>query len=162
VFLGEAFTFSGGRSDDVIARLAHVAEREPENGMVQYYYAAALISRMHSTADLKDSHRAQEALRRAQASLPKDARVYYQAGELATLEKQNQTALSNYRHAVELDPNFPEALYKLGQTYVHLGMQQEGKETLARHRMVVAKSEADVNRRNSEIQSFILKMRNSR
>jgi tetratricopeptide (TPR) repeat protein len=162
VFLGEAFSFSGGRSDDVIAKLERVAEREPANGVVQYYYASALISRMHSTADLKDAHRAQEALRRAQAALPKDARVYYQAGELATLQKQNQAALSNYRDAVELDPNFPEALYKLGQTYIHLGMQREGKETLARHRMVVAKSEADVTRRNGAIQSFVLKMRNPR
>jgi tetratricopeptide (TPR) repeat protein len=161
LFLGQSFPFAGTRSDRVIANLAYFADKNPADGSVQYYYGAALVSRMKSAENLKDSRLALATLQRTAKLQPKDARVYYQMGELSTLQKQLQTALLNYRKAVELDPNFPEALYKLGQTYVHLGRHEEAKEILARHQEVVTKSEADLYHRSGEIQSFVLKMKNN-
>jgi tetratricopeptide (TPR) repeat protein len=161
LFLGQSFPFAETRSDRVIAKLAYIADRNPADGSVQYYYGAALVSRMKSAENMKDSRLALATLQRAAELQPKDARVYYQLGELCTLQKQLQAALLDYQKAVELDPNFPEALYKLGQTYVHLGRHEEAKKILARHQEAVTKSEADLYHRSGEIQSFVLKIKNN-
>jgi tetratricopeptide (TPR) repeat protein len=85
--------------------------------------------------------------------------VYFRLGELFRVEKQIEKAVPFYEKAITLDPSFPEPLYKLGQAYVRLGRQEEAKKTFARHRDVLAKAEADMSRRFSEIQSFVLQMR---
>jgi cytochrome c-type biogenesis protein CcmH/NrfG len=68
-------------------------------------------------------------------------------------------AARNYEEAVKLDGNLPEPLYKLAQTYARMGRQDKAKELFARHREVVSKQAADLDRRNGEIQSFVLKIR---
>jgi tetratricopeptide (TPR) repeat protein len=100
-------------------------------------------------------------LRRAEQLNPGDARVYYLLGELFRLRKQFAEAATEFQKSIALDTNYPEPLYKLGQVYLRLGNQSEAKEMFARHREVLAKTEADLYRRSSEIQSFVLTMRSS-
>ena len=103
--------------------------------------------------------RAQAALQRAATLRPDDARVPYQFGELCRVQKRLAEAVPYYQKSAALDPEFPEPLYKLGQAYVRLGRSEDSKKTFARHREVMAKAEAAVYHRASEIQSFVLKMR---
>jgi hypothetical protein len=57
-----------------------------------------------------------------------------------------------------LDTNYPEPLYKLGQTYVRLGRPEDAKKIFARHRDVMTRAETGLYHRSGEIQSFILKL----
>jgi tetratricopeptide (TPR) repeat protein len=159
LFLGEAFTFSDTRSPRAIEKMAYLAGKQPQSFGAQYYYGSALVKDMEKTGKLTDAERAHVALRQAVNLRPQDARVYFRLGELFRVEKQIEKAVPFYEKAITLDPSFPEPLYKLGQAYVRLGRQEEAKKTFARHREVLAKAEADMSRRFSEIQSFVLQMR---
>ena len=159
IFLGEAFSFSGARAGAVAAKLAYFARKRPDSFSVQYYYGAALVKQMDEDKNISQAQPAKTALERAAALQPRDARVYYQMGELSRVERRLPDAVALYEKAVALDPNFPEPLYRAGQAYVRLGRQKEAKEMFARHREVLAKTQANLEHRTSEIQSFVLKMK---
>jgi tetratricopeptide (TPR) repeat protein len=161
VFLGEAYIFSAVHSDEVGAKLAALAAKEPRNFGVQYYYGAVLIHEMDLDVTLDHLGQAGSALHRASALKPRDARVFYQLGELSRLQKRLPESIPYYKRAIALDPEFPEPLYKLGQVYVRLGKTQEGKQILALHKDVLTRTDADLYRRSGEIQSFVLKRRNA-
>jgi tetratricopeptide (TPR) repeat protein len=160
IFLGEAFTFSTEQqSAEVVSKLAEMAAKRPQSFGIQYYYGAALVQDMQNKQNLEHAALARTALQRAVVLKPEDSRVYYQLGEISRMEKHYTAAISYYQKSSSLDPNFPEPLYKLGQTYVQLGRQDDAKKIFARHREVMEKAEAGLYRRSSEIQSFVLKMR---
>jgi tetratricopeptide (TPR) repeat protein len=159
VFLGEACAFSGTRSKEVALKLASVAAKEPKNFGVQYYYGAVLIRQMEEDGNLEHAAEADAALGRAALLKPTDARVFYQRGELRRLQKRLADSVADYQTAIELDPNFPEPLYKLGQAYLKLHKTRESQQIFARHKEVLARMETNLHRRSSEIQSFVLKMR---
>lgn len=161
IFLGEAFSFSEARASEVATKLAYLARKRPESFAAQYYYGAALIKKLEDERDLADSRRALAALRRAADLQPENARVYFQLGELARLERKFPEAVSYYQKSIALDPNSPEPLYKLGQIYVRMGRQEDAKEIFTRHREAVSKQEAELDRREGEIQSFVLKIKSA-
>lgn len=160
LFLGEASRFYEGRTAEVLTKLAYAARERPQSFGAQYYYGATLVSQMSADEDLTKADEALTALERAATLNPKDARVYYQLGELFRLENKTTEAISNYQKSISLDPNFAEPLYKLGQVYVRAGRQQDAQEMFARHKEVLAKEQADMDRRFSEIRSFVLQMKN--
>ncbi|MGI8959211.1 MAG: tetratricopeptide repeat protein [Bryobacteraceae bacterium] len=159
IFLGEAFTFSTARSAEVLAKLSEMASKRPQSFGVQYYYGAALVGEMQSNQNLENAGRALAALRRASALRPEDSRVYYQLGEIFRMQQRFEEAVPYYQKSAMLDSNSTEPLYKLGQTYVRLGRQEDAKKMFARHREVMKKAEEGLYHRSSEIQSFVLKMR---
>ena len=161
LFLGEAFSFSEGRSAEVVSVLSRFAEKKPESFGAQFYYGAALVKDLQNGGDQASSDRAISILRQAERLKPGDARVYYLLGELFRLRKQFAEAATEFHKSIALDPNYPEPLYKLGQVYLRMGKQDDAKAMFARHRDVLAKTEADLYHRSSEIQSFVLTMRNS-
>jgi tetratricopeptide (TPR) repeat protein len=159
LFLGEAFTFSSAHAPEVIAKLAYFSAKDPQNFGVQFYYGASLVSEIIKDGNLANAEPALTALNRAAKLHPDDARVYYQLGEVYRLHKRLSEAASYYEKSSELDPNYPEPLYKLGQVYVRLGRHADAEKMFTRHRDVMAKEEANLYHRSSEIQSFVLKMR---
>ena len=159
LFLGEAFSFSENKSAEVVAKLKEFATKKPESFGAQYYYGAALVKNMGNELSPESEEQALSVLRRANSLKPQDARVYYQLGELFRLQKKFPDAAEQFQKSITLDPNYPEPLYKLGQVYQRMGKQDEAKTAFARHREVLAKTEADLYHRASEIQSFVLTMR---
>jgi tetratricopeptide (TPR) repeat protein len=159
LFLGEAYTFSGTRSEEVLAKLAHLATKEPQSFGGQYYYGTCLVVAMNKDGTLTNASLAMASLRRAEQLRPRDARVYYQMGEVLRLEKRPADAVPYYTKAIALDPDYPEPLYKLGQAYVHLGKHEDAQTMFERHRQVMSRQEASLDRRSSEIQSFIVSLR---
>lgn len=162
IFLGEASTSSTTRSPEVVAKLAEMASKKPQNFEIQYYYGASLVQDTQNQQDLEKASRALAALHRAAALRPRDSRVYYQIGEILVRENRYTEAISCYQKSATFDPSFPEPLYKLGQTYVRLGRQEDAKKTFARHREVMTRAEAGLYHRSSEIQSFVLTMKTTR
>jgi tetratricopeptide (TPR) repeat protein len=159
LFLGEAYTFSNTRSEEVLAKLAHLAAKRPQSFGAQYYYGTCLVVAMNNDGTLTNAPLAMATLNRAAQLRPGDARVYYQMGEVRRLEKRPADAVPYYTKAIALDPDYPEPLYKLGQAYAHLGKQEDAEKMFDRHRVVMSKQEANLDRRSSEIQSFIVSMK---
>ena len=94
-------------------------------------------------------------------ALKHDPLALHLLGELFRLRKQLAEAAAEFQKSIALDPNYPEPLYKLGQVYLRLGKPDDAKVMFACHREVLAKTEADLYHRSSEIQSFVLTMRSS-
>jgi tetratricopeptide (TPR) repeat protein len=159
LFLGEAYTFSNTRSEEVLAKLAHLAGKRPQSFGAQYYYGTSLVVAMNNDGVLTNASLAMATLNRAAQLRPRDARPYYQMGEVLRLEKRPANAVPYYTKAIALDPDYPEPLYKLGQAYTHLGKQEEAQQMFDRHRVVMSRQEANLDRRSSEIQSFIVSMK---
>src|ERR1700682_2964840 len=159
LFLGEAFTFSGARAAEVAGKLATLAARAHQNFSAQYYYAVVLIHQLDEEDNVANIAPAKAALQRASLLKPQDARTSYQWGELYRLQKRLPESIPYYSKAINLDPDLPEPLYKLGQVYTRLGKPGDAKNMFARHKEVLARSEASLYKRSSEIQSFVLKMR---
>ena len=161
LFLGEAFSFSEGRSAEVVSILSRFAGKKPESFGAQFYYGAALVKDLQNGLDQGSSDRAITTLRQAERLKPGDARVHYLLGELFSIRKQFVEAATELQKSIDLDANYPEPLYKLGQVYLRMGNQNEARAMFARHRDVLAKAEANLYHRSSEIQSFVLTMRNT-
>jgi tetratricopeptide (TPR) repeat protein len=159
LFLGEAYTFSNTRSEEVLAKLAHLAAKRPQSFGAQYYYGTCLVVAMDNDGTLTNASLAMAALHRAAQLRPRDGRVYYQMGEVLRLEKRTADSVPYYVKAIALDPDYPEPLYKLGQAYAHLGKQEDAQKMFDRHREVMSRQEANLDRRSSEIQSFIVSMK---
>ncbi len=159
LFLGEAYTFSGARSKEVLDKLAYLSAKEPQNFGAQYYFGTSLVVAMNNDGTLTNAALALAALNRAAQLRPRDARVYYQMAEVFRLEKRPSDAVPYYAKSIALDPEYPEPLYKLGQAYVRLGRHEDAQRMFDRHRAVMSKQEVSLDRRSSEIQSFIVTMR---
>ena len=162
LFLGEAADFAGTHLPLVIAKLSQIARQEPGSFGIQYYYGAALVSRMDHTGNLADAGKALAILRRAASLNPRDPRVYYQMGEIARLQHRDCDALPMYRRAISLDPEFADALYKLAQAYVHQGRKEDAQRLFARQRKVVVEEKQELYHRSGAIESFILQIRNAK
>jgi Flp pilus assembly protein TadD len=103
---------------------------------------------------------AMATLNRAAQLRPRDARVYYQMAEVLPVRKAAmRTRCRTTPRPIALDPDYPEPVYKLGQAYVRLGRHEDAQRMFDRHREVMSKQEAGLDRRSSEIQSFIVSMR---
>ena len=101
LFLGEAYTFSNTRSEEVLAKLAHLGKR-PQSFGAQYYYGTSLVVAMNNDGTLTNASLAMATLNRAAQLRPRDARVYYQMGEVLRLEKRPANAVPYYTKAIGL------------------------------------------------------------
>ena len=69
---------------------------------------------------------------------PRSARNFFLGGQaLVKLERQAE-AQKWLEQAVALDPNYPDALYALGQLYMRAGEKDKAAETLKKFREVKA------------------------
>jgi tetratricopeptide (TPR) repeat protein len=160
MFLGAAASFAGSRLPQVLQKLAQIAQMEPKNFEIQYYYGAALVTEMDRTGNLESATRALTVLRRASSIRPGDARTFYQIGEVARLRHQNDEAGRLYEKAVSLDPDYTVALYKLAQLYARQGRKEEAQRLFAMQEAATAKEKQRLYHRTSAIESFILQVRN--
>jgi len=159
-FLGEAYSFSGTYTPKVVEKLTQVAALHPESFSAQYYYAAALVQEMEKSGDAANAPHVLEVLRGAAALKPSDGLVYYQIGNVELLQHHLAEAAHLFEKCVALDPQFPDALYKLGRTYQKLGRRADAERLLALHHQVATQEKTHLYRRYGEIQNFVLRVRN--
>jgi tetratricopeptide (TPR) repeat protein len=159
-FLGEAYSFSGAYTPRVVEKLTQLAAHHPESFNAQYYYAAALVQEMEKSGDTGNAPRVMEVLRGAAALKPSNGLAYYQMGNVELLQKHVAEAAHLFEKCVALDPQFPDALYKLGRAYQKLGRSADAERLLALHHQVVTQQKAHLYRRYGEIQNFVLRVRN--
>ena len=141
-----------------MSKLAHLAAKRPQSFGAQYYYGTCLVVAMNNDGTLTNASLAMATLNRAAQVRPRDARVTIKWA------KCSDGKASCQRRAVlteggSPDPDYPEPLYKLGQAYAHLGKQEDAEKMFDRHRVVMSRQEANLDRRSSEIQSFIVSMK---
>jgi tetratricopeptide (TPR) repeat protein len=65
-------------------------------------------------------------------------------------------AVPEYRESLKLSPDLPDAHFRLGQAYVHLGQQDLAQKELRLHQQLYERQLAEVDKRRAEIKQFVL------
>jgi tetratricopeptide (TPR) repeat protein len=88
-------------------------------------------------------------LRKAIALQPNVRVAYMDLGVIMAERKQYPDAVAAFQRAIELDPNEPDAHYRLGRLYRSMGKTAESDKEFAKVKSIHQKSEEDVARKMS-------------
>jgi tetratricopeptide (TPR) repeat protein len=143
-----------------IARLCEQADREPRNGLMQYYCGGVIFRRDYGAAD--NSH-AEEILRRLHTAahlLPSDASPHCQLGKAYRWLERWPEALSESEACARLNPDSAEAHFRLAQIYQHLGVAAKSKKEMELYEAASLKVADENARREATMKTFIYTIQN--
>jgi tetratricopeptide (TPR) repeat protein len=134
-------------------RLARFVEQQPGNSIANYLYAMALWKRVEQAPDPKTREQVETLLGNAVAADAKCADAYLQLGILSS---SSDKAIDFYSKAIEADPQFGEAHYRLGVAYDHIGLKEKAKQEFQLHDQIEALQAAAVERQRREVKQFLV------
>jgi len=101
-----------GRYDEAIAEYRKAIAKSPKTLNLHYRLGRALLLRSHEPEALEQARAAFES---ELALNPRDAVAHYQIAQILEVRQQPEDASKHLEQAVELDPNFAEALTALAR-----------------------------------------------
>jgi tetratricopeptide (TPR) repeat protein len=154
-FLSHAYNLSQSASDEVVQRFRRYAELQPANAMAQYYYAMSLLKGNRPQAANPEFHAVESLLRKSIALDGKIAEVHFQLGNLYADQHDYARSFPEYVRATELDPNLPDAHYRLGQYYVHVGRKELAQQEFDAYQRLRTKYLAELDKNGKEVEQFV-------
>ncbi|HZD76769.1 MAG TPA: tetratricopeptide repeat protein [Acidobacteriaceae bacterium] len=155
LFLSKAYLSSPNQADEVIQRFRHYAELEPQNALAQYYYAVGLWKGKRSEATRIDYPLIESLLQKSIALDGTLAEAHLQLGILYADQHEYAKSFPEYTRALELDPNLPDAHYRLGQYYVHVGRKDQAHQEFQTFQQLQAHHQAEVDKERAAVQQFV-------
>jgi tetratricopeptide (TPR) repeat protein len=155
LFLSKAYLSSPGQADEVIQRFRHYAELEPQNALAQYYYAVSLWKGKRSEATHIDYPLIESLLQKSIALDGTLAEAHLQLGILYSDQHEYSKSFPEYARALELDPNLPDAHYRLGQYYVHVGHKDQAQQEFQTFQQLQAHHQAEIDKERAEVRQFV-------
>jgi tetratricopeptide (TPR) repeat protein len=76
-------------------------------------------------------------------------------GILYADQHQYAKSLPEYTRALELNPNLPDAHYRLGQYYVHAGQKDRAQQEFQTFQQLQAHHQAEVDKERAEVRQFV-------
>jgi tetratricopeptide (TPR) repeat protein len=120
-FLGEMYGVAPELSAEITGRLERFVKARPRNALGYLYYALSLWKGGTSESSPALLRTVEALLRRAVALDPGLAKGFLELGILLSDQERYKEAIVHLRRATELDPNQPQAHYRLGQAYQRTG-----------------------------------------
>lgn len=155
LFLSRAYQSSPGQADEVIQRFRRYAELQPENALAQYYYAMSLWKGRQTDGANLDVKKVEALLQKSIALNGSIAESHLQLGNLYSDEHRYAESIPEYVSALSLNPNLPDAHYRLGTDYVHLGQKDRAQAEFTLYQKLRAQHLADLDKERAEVQQFI-------
>ena len=103
--------------------------------------------------------RAESLLTKAIHLAPNSAPAHLQLGIIHTEKREYSKAISDYQHAIEIDPQLEEAHFRLGQAYRQTGEMEKSRQELRIHQQLARESSARIDRERREIRQFVYTLR---
>jgi Flp pilus assembly protein TadD len=148
-------------SDAAISQLCAHADKNTQDGKMQYYCGAALFRREYTAGKKNDSEKIIRRLHTATTLQPSDAAAHCQLGKVFRWLERWQEAQKAFEECVRLDPNSDDGHYRLAQIYQRLGDRQRSQQQMELYQ-AASKHIADENaRRDETMKTFLLTIRNS-
>ncbi len=136
-------------------KLARFAQTQPTNSTADYLYAMAILKTQERSPNPRASGQAEALFRRAVASDVRNARAWFELGNLATARRDFTMAIDYYRKAIDSDPQLGDAYYRLGVAYDRSGEPDKARQEFLLHDQIT-KTQADaVDRQRRSIQQFL-------
>jgi tetratricopeptide (TPR) repeat protein len=155
LFLSKAYLSSPTQADEVIQRFRRYSEVEPRNALAQYYYAVSLWKGKRSEATSIDYPLVESLLQKSIALDGTLAEAHLQLGILYSDQREYAKSFPEYTRAVTLDPNLPDAHYRLGQYYVHAGQKNQAQQEFQTFQKLQAHHQAEVDKERAEVRQFV-------
>ena len=83
------------------------------------------------------------------------AEAHLQLGILYADQHEYAKSLPEYTRAIELEPNLPDAHYRLGQYYVHAGQKERAQKEFQVFQQLQAHHQAEVDKERAEVRQFV-------
>jgi len=130
LFLGRMYNVSSARADEVAKRMNKFMETNPTNALAYYYAALTEWKGARSGERGVDAARVEALFRKSLALDPRLANAHLQLGILLAEQRREPEALAEFQAAIRLNPEDPDAHYRLAQVYLRRGDRERGQEEL--------------------------------
>jgi tetratricopeptide (TPR) repeat protein len=159
LFLSKSYLSSLNQADDVIQRFRRYSELQPNNALAQYYYAVSLWKGKRLEESSVDFRTVESLLQKSIALDGTLADTHLQLGILYADQHELARSLPEYQRALVLNPNLPDAHYRLGQYYVRAGQKDQAQHEFAVYQQLQAQHMAAVDKERAEVQQFVYSSR---
>ncbi len=154
-FLSKAYDQSPNQADEVIQRFHRFAELRPNDAQAVLDYAMSLWKGKRSDTDAAYLDQVELLLRKSITLDPSSSEAHLQLGNLYSQRKKYSEAVPEYREALKLSPDVPDAHFRLGQAYVHLGQVDLAQKEFQIHQKLYEEHLAEVDKQRAEIKQFV-------
>ena len=155
LFLSKSYLSSPNQADDVIQRFRRYSELQPSNALAQYYYGMSLWKGKRLEETSVDYRTVESLLQKSIALDGTLAEPHLQLGILYADQHQSAKSLPEYQRALELNPNLPDAHYRLGQYYARAGQKDQAQKEFTVYQQLQAQHMAAVDKERAEVQQFV-------
>jgi tetratricopeptide (TPR) repeat protein len=155
LFLSKAYDSSPNQAQNVIQRFRRFSELQPGNALALYYYAMSLWKGKRAEDPGSDLREVESLLQKSVALDPKLAEAHVQLGNLYADQHEYAKSIPEYTQALEVNPNLPDAHYRLGQDYVHVGQKDRAQAEFDVYQKQRAQHMAEVDKESAEVQQFV-------
>ena len=159
LFMGTMQSAKSIEPDAMAARFERFARSQPENALANYYYAVSIWKRRSSSEDVEPSAQAKTLLEKAIRLDPNLAPAELQLGILASEQKDFPQAIASYQRALQIDPLFELAHYRLAQAYRRSGESAKAAEEMHLFEQISRKKADESERQRRAQQRFIYQLR---
>jgi tetratricopeptide (TPR) repeat protein len=155
LFLSKAYDSSPNQASDVIQRFRRFSELQPGNALALYYYAMSLWKGKRAEDPGSDLREVESLLQKSVSLDPKLAEAHVQLANLYADQHEYAKSIPEYTKALEVNPNLPDAHYRLGQDYVHVGQKDRAQAEFEVYQKLRAQHLAEVDKERAEVQQFV-------
>jgi tetratricopeptide (TPR) repeat protein len=154
-FLSHAYDLSANQSEDVVQRFRRYSELQPRDAMAQFYYAMSLLKGKAPEESSPEFHLVESLLQKSIALDGTFAEAHLRLGNLYADQHNYAKSFPEYERAVELNPNLPDAHYRLGQYYVHAGRKDLAQQEFDAYQRLRAEYLAGLDKEGAEVKQFV-------
>jgi tetratricopeptide (TPR) repeat protein len=159
LFLGEIEQAEVAPSIDLVERLHRFLTLQPQNADANYYYALGLWKLRSASPEKWSVNQVESLLKAAIQINPRHAAASLQLGIVHSDQSAYTEAISDYRKALDADPQMEEAHYRLAQAYRQIGESEMAKEELRLYSQLAKESAQKQERERHEIKQFVYTLR---
>lgn len=155
LFLSKAYNSSPLQADEVVDRFKRYADLRPDDALAQYYYAVSLWKGKRVETSNVNVALIESLLKKSIALDDSLADAHVQLGNLYADQHQYAKSIPEYKRALELQPNLPDAHYRLGTDLVHTGEKEKAQKEFAVYQQLRAEHLAEVQKEHEEVRQFV-------
>ena len=155
VFLSKAFLSSPSQAEQVIERFRKYAALQPKNALAQYYYAIGLWKGRRQETSEVDYKAIESLLQRSIALDDRNADVHLQLGIVYNDDEQYARSFPEYQRALQLNPDFADAHFRLGRYYLRVGEKEKAQVQIEAFKKLQAEHQAEIDKERAEVQQFV-------
>jgi tetratricopeptide (TPR) repeat protein len=158
-FLGRIEQAENKTTADLVEKLHRFLTLQPQSADANYFYALGLWKFRNGAHDQAGDTQVESLLKTAIRINPKHAAAALQLGIVHSEQGAYSQAISDYRKALDADPEMEEAHYRLAQAYRQTGDSERAKEELRLYTQLARESAEKQEQERHQIKQFVYTLR---